>query len=205
MGNSNHQTEETTYGGEAFAPFEFDEEVAPDLAEGLYTMEISDIKYRIGNPDKVTGVRYPQLVVEWKATDTSEDGEDCRRSVGNTVSEFLTFRPTGDRKGNMTRQRLTLLRNKFGVDSSSVPTRITSQSDFNDLRSALKGQTANMRATNKIDNTGAMRTNLAFADDEEGGGEEEQQEERQAAPPPRSNTKAKPAAKPAAAKPKAKR
>lgn len=187
--------EEQSYGNQAFAPFEFDEEVAPDLADGVYTLEVADIKYRLGNPDKITQVRYPQLVIEWKATDTNEESEDCRRSVGNTVSEFLTFRPKGDRKGNMTRQRLTLLRNKFGVDSTANPTRITGESDFDELRNALKGQQALMRATNKIDNTGANRTNLTFEDEDAGGGEEEVE----AAPPPRQAAARQPA-KPSSAK-----
>src|SRR6266852_3028853 len=114
MGNTNHMDESPqTYGGQQFQPFEFDESVDPDLFDGLYEVTISDVKFRMSNPDKLTGVSYPQLVVEWRAESTYEDSDECKRSVGNSVSEFLTFRPKGDRQGNMSKQRLTMIRNHF--------------------------------------------------------------------------------------------
>ncbi len=190
MPSNSHSTEETqSYGGQSFQPFEFDETVEPDLYDGSYELEISDVKFRMSNPDKATGVAYPQLVIEWKAVETTEESEECRRSVGNTISEFLTFRPKGDRKGNMSKQRLTLLRNKFGIGSDVMPTQITSPSDFDDLRGALKGQRVVATAVNKIDGTGAMRTNLII--ETAGGGAVETEEEE---------SPAKPAAKAAATK-----
>jgi hypothetical protein len=193
MGNTNHMDESPqTYGGQQFQPFEFDESVDPDLFDGLYEVTISDVKFRMSNPDKLTGVSYPQLVVEWRAESTYEDSDECKRSVGNSVSEFLTFRPKGDRQGNMSKQRLTMIRNHFSIDTDVVPKRIRSQADFDELRNALKGQTATMRASSKTDKTGALRTNLAF----EGGGGgavEEQEEERPTAPTlPQRTTAVKP-------------
>jgi hypothetical protein len=167
--SNNHAEEQQSYGGQSFQPFEFDETVEPDLYDGSYELEISDVKFRMSNPDASTGVAYPQLVIEWKAIETTEESEECRRSVGNTISEFLTFRPKGDRKGNMSKQRLTLLRNKFGIGSDVMPTQITSPSDFDDLRGALKGQRMIATAVNKTDKTGALRTNLVI---EASGGEE---------------------------------
>jgi hypothetical protein len=187
MPPSNHAEEQQSYGGQSFQPFEFDETVEPDLYDGSYELEISDVKFRMSNPDASTGVAYPQLVIEWVARETSEESEECRRSVGNTISEFLTFRPKGDRKGNMSKQRLTLLRNKFGIGTDVMPTQITSPSDFDDLRGALKGQRMTATAVNKTDKTGALRTNLVI--EASGGGATEEDE-----------TPAKPAATKAAPK-----
>lgn len=181
---TNHMDEEQRGYGQEFQPFEFDESVEPDLYDGLYEMSIVDVKFRLSNPDKLTNAAYPQLVIEWKAESTYEDSDECKRSVGNTVSEFLTFRPKGDRKGNMSKQRLTLIRNKFGIDSDVVPTTIRSKADFDGLRAVLKSQTATMRAISKMDNTGSLRINLMFEDGEGGGAAEVEEEEQEAAPPP---------------------
>jgi hypothetical protein len=181
---SNHQTEDATYGGQSFKPFEFDETVEPDLYDGKYTVVVSDVKFRLSNPDATTGDSYPQLVIEWKAEETSEESEECQRSVGNTISEFITFRPKGDRKGNMSKQRLVLLRNRFGIDTDVLPAQITSAADFDDLRAALKGQRTEANAVSKADKMGAMRTNLQIIG--VGGDAEETEEEapvaRKAAP-----------------------
>jgi hypothetical protein len=160
---SNHQEEASTYGGQSFQPFEYDETVEPDLYDGDYELVISDVQFRMSNPDKETGVQYPQLQLEWKATETYEESEECRRSVGNTVTEFLTIRPKGDRKGNMSKQRLTQLRNRFGIESDVIPARIQSPADFDDIRNVLKGQTTRGTAANKVDKTGQNRTNINIA------------------------------------------
>lgn len=180
---TNHMTEEQTYGGAGFQPFDFDETVEPDLADGQYVLEISDVKFRMSNPDKQTGVAYPQLVLEWKAISTEEEDERCQKSIGGRSSEFLTFRPKGDRSGNMTKQRLTLLRNRFGIDTDVLPSTISSPADFDPLKEALKGQQTAAQIVNKPDKTGTLRTNIQILTDAEGTVEEE-------APPPRATAKA---------------
>jgi hypothetical protein len=90
----------------------------------------------------------------------------------------------------MSKQRLTLLRNKFGIGSEAVPTQLTSPSDFDDLRGALKGQRVVATAVNKIDKTGALRTNLIIEASGGGNGAAESEEDE---------TPAKPTAKPSKA------
>lgn len=187
---SNHMQQQTeeSYAGSGFQPFDFDEEVAPDLHDGDYVMEITEAKARLSNADQQTGVQFPQILLEWTAREALDEAEENQNDVGNTVSEFITLRPKGDRKGNLSKQRLTALRNRFGIDSSVVPAKLTSLDDLNDLCAALKGQTTKMSAKNRVSND-INRTNLNFASDS--GGEETTQEEAPKAP----------AKKPAAQKP----
>jgi hypothetical protein len=189
---ANHQEEAPSYGGQSFQPFDFDETVEPDLYDGEYELVVNDVTFRMSNPDPTTGVQYPQLVLEWKASETFEESEECRRSVGNTVSEFLTFRPRGDRKGNMSKQRLTLLRNKFGIESDVVPSQIRSPADFDDLRNALKGQSTRASIVNKVDKTGQNRTNVIIT---QAGAVEEVEEEETPKPAARRPAPAKPKSK----------
>jgi hypothetical protein len=189
---ANHQEEAPSYGGQSFQPFDFDETVEPDLYDGDYELVVNDVTFRMSNPDPTTGVQYPQLVLEWKASETFEESEECRRSVGNTVSEFLTFRPRGDRKGNMSKQRLKLLRNKFGIESDVVPSQIRSPADFDDLRNALKGQSTRASIINKVDKTGQNRTNVIIT---QAGAVEEVEEEEAPKPAARRPAPAKPKSK----------
>jgi len=162
---TNHQTtEEPSYGGSSFQPFEFDESVEPDLPDGVtYEMTISDIKPRLSNADQ-SGNQYPQMIIEWKALSTDDESEEAQRGVGQTTSEFITFRPKGDRKGNLSKQRLTVLRNRFGIDSDVVPKSFSAEweSDLQPLVDALKGQTTTAPVKSKKDKMGTWRTEVTM-------------------------------------------
>lgn len=193
---TNHQTEAAGYGGESCEPFEFDETVEPDLADGTYDLEVT-AKPRMSNPDKATGRQYPQILLEWKALDTDEDSEECRRSVGNTTSEFLTLKPKGDKSGNFSKRRMTLLRNRWGIDPISGA--ISVAADLQPICDAFTGQQTKGTVVNKADKTGTMRTNINLVSE---GGSAVEEEEVEVAPAAKPATK-KPATK-AAAKPAAK-
>jgi hypothetical protein len=170
---SNHQEEAASYGGQSFKPFEFDETVEPDFADGEYTAIIENATTRMSNPDKDTGVRYPQVVLDWKAEETSEESEACQRSVGNTTREFLSLRPKGDRAGNLHKQRITMLRNRFGIESDVIPSPLSSLADLDDLCAALKGQRTRVVASSAI-RGGQLRTNLEIIMEGEVGEETEE-------------------------------
>jgi hypothetical protein len=164
MPQMNHATDDAdmSYGGQSFQPFEFDETVDPDLPDGLtYELQISDVKTRLSNAD-AAGRQYPQAIIEWKALSTEDESEVAQRAVGNTTSEFITFRPKGDRKGNLSKQRLTRIRNVFGIGSEVVPTSFTEtwQDDMQPLCDALKGQTTTRKIKSKLDNRGQWRSEV---------------------------------------------
>jgi len=180
----NHtSSEDMSYGGQTFEPFEFDESVDPDLPDGVtYELTINDVKVRLSNAD-ASGHQYPQMILEWKALSTEDESKEAQRGVGQTTSEFITLRPKGDRKGNLSKQRLTLLRNRFGIDSDVVPTQMRSLDDLQPLADALKGQTLTAPVKSAKDKTGAWRTNIIIKME---GGVDVEAEETEEPPKPKA-------------------
>jgi len=161
-----------------FKPIDFDKNIEPDAAVGQYTATLDDVRISKTSKDE-----YPMLILEWQLTEAVDGGDDQEKSVGATVTDFLTFFPSGDRRGRMGKIKYAQLCELLSVDPDTIPARIESKADFLDFIKEVKGQSATVWVSQREDkSSGEVRTNVnytaprsAMAAMPEG---EEEQEER---------------------------
>lgn len=191
---TNSQTEQQTYGGQSFEPYDFNpREQEPEASEGDYTFEVRNAKHRRKAPEKGG---YHQLSLTLKILETSTDTDEAQKSVGGTIFTDITFFPKGERAraSNMNKRNYLNLISQCGVDSDIV-TQISGPESFADLIEVLKGREVRGSVRlSTVGEPGQERTfiNVNFASAEE-------MPEEPEAPPVRTAAPArKPAAKPAA-------
>ena len=183
-----------------FNPIEnFDADaMEPDAAPGEYNGIIEDVEVR------KSGEGWPQLRIEVKLDSTNTDSEEAEKSVGATLSDFITFRPEGDKKGNFSKRRLRLYRDKLEIPDDAIPTRIESKRDFDDLVDFMKGKELPIWVRTELDKeTKEPRARLELTAPRSAMGalpptDNDEEEEEAPKPAPR-----RAAAKPAARKPAA--
>src|SRR4029077_16716989 len=91
----NNPQEEQTYGGQSFAPRDFNARTQePEAAEGEYTVTIQNAKFRVTPPDRGSD---PQVNMQLKITATASDDESAEKSIGGTLFDAITFFAPGSR------------------------------------------------------------------------------------------------------------
>jgi hypothetical protein len=191
----NHQEAAGSYGGSSFKPFSLDvDTIEPDAYPGQYEGRVDRCKAQMSSTGK------PMLIVEWKITSTSDESEDCQKSVGGSVADFIVF--AAGRDGNPAKVKLRTLRDRMGLDPDVIPTTISSLDDLKELGQALKGQTLEIWVANKTDGDGNVRTNVHYTAPRTAAGMSTMNngDEEEEAPPAR-----KAATKPTGKKPAARR
>jgi hypothetical protein len=141
MQTTNHQ-EEQTYGGQSFAPRDFNARAQePEAAEGEYTVTIQNAKFRVTPPDRGSD---PQVNMQLKITaaGASDNEELSEKSIGGTLFDAITFFAPGSRSrlSNMQKRRYLELLEACGLEEDIMPATIKSEDDFGDLIEQLKGK-----------------------------------------------------------------
>lgn len=155
--NSNHTGKSGSYGGASFAPVSYDvEQIEPDAYAGAYEGTIDRVQFKL---TQKTG--QPMIVVDWKLMSTEDESEECQKSVGSTVTDWIVL--ANDKSGNRGKIKLRVLRDTLGLDPDVLPTQISSFDDLKDLAVALKGQTMPVWVSTNTDNDGNVRTNINYA------------------------------------------
>ena len=184
---TNHQ-EEQTYGGQSFAPRDFNARTQePEAAEGEYTVTIQNAKFRVTPPDRGSD---PQVNMQLKITATATDGDTAEKSIGGTIFDAITFFAPGSRSrlSNMHKRRYLDLLEACGLEEEIMPATIKSEDDFGDLLEQLKGKeiTVWVSHTPRADGKGVY-VNVSYTAPRGMGNEEQEPVEerpraRQAAP-----------------------
>jgi len=137
--------------------------------------------------------KFPMIILPWELTGT-EDSE-CQESIGAEVPDFITLHPNGDKRGGFGRRKLIELCELFNLETTIVPQKIRSLSDFDPFLEAMRGQTAQVWV--RANSTG--RTNVYYSAPSNGAGNVDDAGEtnvpvRAAAPAKKAAPKAKPVA-----------
>lgn len=183
-----------SYAGATFEPMSYNADVIePDAYEGAYEATIDNVKFQ---PTKKTNK--PMIVIEWKLTGTEDESDDCQKSIGSKVSDWIVL--ANDKTGNRGKVKLRTLRDNLNLDPDVIPTTISSFDDLKELGVALKGQSMPVWVTTSTDDDGNVRTNVNYAAPRGAGGmapmgDEEPEEEEAPKAQARGKTQAKPAVK----------
>ena len=181
-------TANQSYGGASFEPMAYDlDTIEPDAYPGEYEGELT------GGELKISKKGQPMIQIEWKLASTPTDDENCQKSVGSTLRDWIVL--ANDKSGNRGKLQIRQLKEKFGLDidlSSLMPEVV------NEFIGAIRGQTMPVFVTASTDKDGNPQVNVNYTAPRTAGmapmgGEEEETE----APAPKA--KAKVAAKPAVA------
>lgn len=147
-----------------FKPVEFDaENIEPDAYPGQYEAKIDSVKVSKTSKDS-----YPMLIMEYKLDKALSDGEDCEKSVGAIVTDFVTFFPDKDaegkpnRSGRMGKVRFREVCDALDLNYDIVPKKIQSKSDFDDFVKEVRGQKVTFWVTHKLDKSGENRIGISF-------------------------------------------
>jgi hypothetical protein len=153
----NHQNSGGTYAGANFEPMSYDvEEIQPDAYDGEYEATIEKVAFK-GTKSK----NQPMIELSWKLTGTEDDSENCQKSIGAQVRDWIVL--ANDRTGNRGKVKLRVLRDTLGLDPDVLPTQISSFDDLAELGNALKGQSMKVWISTSTDNDGNVRTNINYA------------------------------------------
>lgn len=199
MQTQNHQNSGGSYAGASFEPMNYDvEAIEPDAYDGEYDATIDKVEFK-GTKAK----NQPMIVVTWKLTGTEDDSENCQKSIGAKVTDWIVL--ASDRTGNRGKVKLRTLRDTLQLDPDVLPTQISSFDDLKELGQALTGQSMRVWISTSTDNDGNVRTNINYTAPRGAStmapmGDEEAEGETQAAAPKAATGKKAPAAKPAAGK-----
>jgi hypothetical protein len=184
-----------SYANASFQPMSYDAEVIePDAYPGEYEASVDSVKFQLTKK-----TNKPMIHIEWKLTGTNDESDDCQKSIGSKVSDWIVL--ANDKTGNRGKVSLRTLRDQLGLDPDVIPTTISSFDDLKDLGEALKGQSMSVWVTTSTDPDGNVRTNIAYAAPKGAGamaplGDEEVEVEEEAPKAPaRGKAQAKPAAK----------
>lgn len=185
----NHTQDAGSYGGSSFKPFVLDvDTIEPDAYPGEYEARVDRVKSQMSSTGK------PMLIVEWKILGTNDESEDCQKSIGGSVADFIVF--AAGRDGNPGKVKLRTLRDKMGLDPDVIPTTLSGLEDLKELGQALKGQTLSIWVSSKTDADGNVRTNVHYTAPRTAGGmgPMDNGDEEEARPAARKPTAKKPAA-----------
>jgi hypothetical protein len=188
----NHQNDAGSYGGSSFKPIPLDvDTIEPDAYPGGYEARVDRVKSQMSSTGK------PMLIVEWKILGTDDESEDCQKSIGGSVADFIVF--AAGRDGNPGKVKLRTLRDKLGLDPDVIPTTLNSLEDLKELGQALKGQTMPIWVSAKTDADGNVRTNVHYTAPRTAGGmgAMDNGDEEEAHTTARRTATAKPKGKPA--------
>jgi hypothetical protein len=153
----NHQNSGGTYAGANFEPMSYDvEEIQPDAYDGEYEATIEKVAFK-GTKSK----NQPMIELTWKLTGTENDSENCQKSIGAQVRDWIVL--ANDRSGNRGKVKLRVLRDTLGLDPDVLPTQISSFDDLAELGNALKGQSMKVWISTNTDPDGNVRTNINYA------------------------------------------
>jgi hypothetical protein len=153
----NHQNSGGTYAGANFEPMSYDvEEIQPDAYDGEYEATIEKVAFK-GTKSK----NQPMIELTWKLTGTEDDSENCQKSIGAQVRDWIVL--ANDRSGNRGKVKLRVLRDTLGLDPDVLPTQISSFDDLAELGNALKGQSMKVWISTNTDPDGNVRTNINYA------------------------------------------
>lgn len=177
-------TQRQTYGGAGFDVPDYDlEKTVPDAYAGTYEAKILAVKWRMTQ----SAPPRPMIIVELKITGTEDESAECQKSVGSTVSEFITI--ANSRDGNMGKQRLRAL--KEALDIQTDLTRMNTET-VKKLHDELKGRQLPIWIDNKPDRDGNIRARISYAAPQSIGpmvGEDEEEPEEAEEEAPRSKAK----------------
>jgi hypothetical protein len=141
------------YGGQSFEPMTYDvDQIEPDAYAGAYTGEIIKCGFKFSGSGK------PMVVMEYKLTETADESEECQKSVGSSVTDWIVL--ANDRTGNRGKVKLRTLREHFGLD---IDFSTMSTDTIKELETALKGQSLPVWITTNKDNDGNVRTNVQLS------------------------------------------
>jgi hypothetical protein len=138
-------------------PVEWDHNVEPDAAAGQYVATLEDVTF------KPTKDGYPMLRLDWQLNEAVDGGDAQEKSIGATVSDWITFFPSGEKKGRMGKIKYRQVCELLNVDLDIVPGRIDGKASFLDFIKDTKGQQATIFVALREDpSTGEMRTNVNY-------------------------------------------
>jgi hypothetical protein len=147
-----------------FKPVDFDaSSMEPDVYPGYYEAKIDSAKVIPTSKDG-----YPMLVMDYRITKALSDGEDCEKSVGGFVTDFIAFFPERDSEGHVNRAgRLSKIKFRDVCDALNlsydiVPKRIESDEDFKDFINEAVSQTIKVWVVNKKGKDGEDRAEVRF-------------------------------------------
>ena len=153
----NHQNSGGTYAGANFEPMSYDvEEIQPDAYDGEYEATVEKVAFK-GTSKK----NQPMIELTWKLTGTEDESENCQKSIGAQVRDWIVL--ANDRTGNRGKVKLRVLRDTLGLDPDVLPTQISSFDDLAELGNALKGQSMKVWISTNKDPDGNVRTNINYA------------------------------------------
>lgn len=153
----NHQNNAGSYAGATFQPMSYDvEEIQPDAYDGQYEGKIEKVVFK-GTAKE----NKPMIEVTWKLVSTEDDSENCQKSVGAQVRDWIVL--ANDRTGNRGKVKLRTLRDTLGLDPDVLPSQISSFDDLAELGTALTGQSMPVWISTSTDNDGNVRTNINYA------------------------------------------
>jgi hypothetical protein len=190
MSSGNNVQQTQGYGGQSFEPMTYDvDTIEPDAYAGAYTGEVDNVKFKFSGSGK------PMIVLEWKLTETADESEECQKSVGSNVTDWIVL--ANDKSGNRGKVKLRTIRDTFGLD---IDLSTMSIETVTALGAALKGQSMPVWIATNKDDDGNVRTNVHYTAPRSAGmapmgGQEEEEE----TPAPKPATR-KPAATKAPAK-----
>jgi hypothetical protein len=147
-----------------FKPVDFDaSNMEPDAYPGYYEAMVDNVKVIPTSKDG-----YPMLVMDYRITKALSDGEDCEKSVGGFVTDFITFFPERDSEGHINRAgRLGKIKfrevcDQLNLSYDIVPKRIESDEDFKDFINEALGQTLKVWVVNRKGKDGEDRAEVRF-------------------------------------------
>jgi hypothetical protein len=188
----NHQNDAGSYGGSSFKPIPNDvDTIEPDAYPGEYEARVDVAKPKMSSTGK------PMIIVEWKLVGTNDESEDCQKSIGSTVADFIVYQ--AGRNGNTAKVKQRTLRDKLELDPDCIPGVINNLDDLKPFAQALRGQTMTVWVANKTDEDGNVRCNVHYTAPRTAGvmGPMDNGDEEEEVTPARKATSIKTKAKPA--------
>jgi hypothetical protein len=138
------QNSQQSYGGASFEPMAYDvDTIEPDAYPGEYEGEIVDGKFGPNSKNK------PMITLEWKLNSTASDNDNCQKSVGSTLRDWITL--ANDKSGNPGKIALRTLRDAFGLDTDFS---MLTPELVREFIAAIKGQTMTLFVVSSTDRDG---------------------------------------------------
>lgn len=160
--NTNAVDQRPSYGGASFEVPDYDvHKIEPDAYEGEYEAKFNSMKWKMTS----SAPPRPMILLEWKLIATQDESDQCQKSVGSKVTDWIVLATTRD--GNMGKAKLRALQEKLELDvdlSRMNPETVSA------LAAQLKGKSLPVWITNSEDADGNIRTRINYNAPRNGGG-----------------------------------
>jgi hypothetical protein len=126
--------------------------------------------------------QFPMIRLDMLIKGTTTKTKSAKKSKGATVSDFISFFPDGDRRGNMAKRQFRNLCEQLNIGDDVLPAQLASERDFDSLIKALKKKKVTVWVTvEERDGEPRARVNYVeprgFMAEESDDDEEEEEEE----------------------------